>query len=247
MRKIVYFLATLGLTMTVSCGNSEKAGQSEKSVEDSLRADSIKKVEMAIEAQRQDSIRRDSIAKDSIRQDSLLRYRETPDMAIFNLHGPVKSVTHNNGFYVGKASFSEDGKLLNGGNCKVIRRDEIGRIVELEISDNGWGSVFTFVYDKDGRPKSMSGQSIGSATVGSIDGTFVYDEKGFEESYNAEGQIRWYITKKTTNYKYKKVDNYGNWTSRTAIDREVSIDTGTNEQSEYTETTNETRKITYYE
>ena len=46
---------------------------------------------------------------------------------------------------------------------------------------------------------------------------------------------------------YKKVDNYGNWTSRTAIDREVSIDTGTNEQSEYTETTNETRKITYYE
>lgn len=242
MRKIVYFLATLGLIMTVSCGSSNDSAQGEQDVQDSLRQDSIKKVEAF-----NDSLRRDSIAKDSIRQDSMWRYCVTPDLAIFNLHGPVKSVTHNNGFYVGKASFSEDGKLLNGGNCKVIRRDEIGRIVELEISENGWGSVFTFVYDKDGRPKSMSGQSIGSATVGSIDGTFVYDEKGFEESYNAEGQIRWYITKKTTNYKYKKVDNYGNWTSRTAIDREVSIDTGTNEQSEYTETTNETRKITYYE
>lgn len=247
MKKLLYVFATAALTMTMSCGNTEKANQSEKSTEDLLRADSVKKVEMAIEAQRQDSIRRDSIRRDSIRQDSIARRtRVTPDLAIFNLHGPVKSVTHNNGFYVGKALFSEDGKLLNEGNCKVIRRDEIGRIAELEISENGWGSVFTFIYDKDGRPKSMSGQSIGYATVGSIDGTLVYDERGFEVSYNAEGQIRWYLTKRTINYKYKNVDKYGNWTSRSAIDREISTDTGTNEKSENTETTTESRTITYY-
>ena len=240
MKKLAFSLVAFGATIVMSCGGGNSA-QREQEVRDSLRQDSIKKVEAF-----NDSIRRDSIAKDSIRQDSMWRYRTTPDLAIFNLHGPVKSVTHNNGFYVGKALFSEDGKLLNEGNCKVIRRDEIGRIAELEISENGWGNVFTFIYDKDGRPKSMSGQSIGSATVGSIDGTLVYDERGFEVSYNAEGQIRWYLTKKTINYKYKNVDKYGNWTSRSAIDREISTDTGTNEKSEYTETTTESRTITYY-
>ena len=54
MKKLLYVFATAALTMTMSCGNTEKANQSEKSTEDSLRADSVKKVEMAIAAQRQD-------------------------------------------------------------------------------------------------------------------------------------------------------------------------------------------------
>ena len=96
MNNLIYIL--FSFLMTMSCGSNST--QSEKSTEDSLADDSTQKVEMAIEAQRQDSIakahqdsivkaREDSVAK--ARQDSIARRtRVTPDLALFELHGPVK-------------------------------------------------------------------------------------------------------------------------------------------------------------
>ena len=137
MRKIVYFLAALGLTMTVSCGGGNKSVQGEQDVQDSLRQDSIKKVEAF-----NDSIRRDSIVKDSIRQDSMWRYRVTPDLATFDLRGPVKSVNAQNSNNVMEhrhslcfnVSFSEKGdalKVSDGYNNFSIKRDASGRIKSL--------------------------------------------------------------------------------------------------------------------
>ena len=86
MKKLAFSLVAFGATIVMSCGGS--SSQREQDVQDSLRQDSIKKIEAI-----NDSLRRDSIAKDSIRQDSLWRYRVTPDLATFDLRGPVKSVS----------------------------------------------------------------------------------------------------------------------------------------------------------
>ena len=96
MKKLLYLFATAALTMTMSCGNS---AQREKEVRDSLRVDSINKDSIRCEELKRDSLRRDSIVKDSIHQDSMWRYRETPDLALFELHGPVKSVAYKGGFW----------------------------------------------------------------------------------------------------------------------------------------------------
>ena len=81
MKKLGYIVAILGLTLVTACGGNSKLDKEK----DSLRADSIMR----------DSIRKAEIQQklDSIRQDSMWRYRETPDLALFELHGPVKSVT----------------------------------------------------------------------------------------------------------------------------------------------------------
>ena len=64
MRRIVYFLAALGLTMTVSCGSSNDSAQGEQELQDSLRQDSIKKVEAKkTEKQKSSKVKNEAPAK----------------------------------------------------------------------------------------------------------------------------------------------------------------------------------------
>ena len=119
MNKLAFSLIAFGATIVMSCGGS--SSQREQEVQDSLRQDSIKKVE-----EFNDSIRRDSIAKDSIRQDSMWRYRETPDLAIFELHGPVKSVSYSQGCLPSEMcelkyiTFNKEGILTSAAPFKII-------------------------------------------------------------------------------------------------------------------------------
>ena len=238
MRKIVYFLATLGLTMTVSCGNSEKAGQSEKSVEDSLRADSIKKVEMAIEAQRQDSIR-----QDSIRQDSMWRYRTTPDLAIFELHGPVKSVVYKEGWFskdLKQLSFDESGKLISASSFRIIR-DGKNRIKSFKGSD-AEGISMTYNSQDKATKIFRGGHEFGQTT------SVKYNGEGFAVSAYESGMSEMLEFKVSTSYKYKNKDKFGNWTSRSCVCTTTRIyHFDVPETSKSTETSSETRIITYYE
>lgn len=248
MKKLLYVFATAALTITMSCGNTEKANQSEKSTEDSLRADSVKKVEMAIEAQRQDSIRRDSIAKDSIRQDSLLRYRETPDLALFELHGPVKSVTYKNRYLFHKnegftlqLSYNEDGKL-KGINGSTFNRDGNGRIKSIMSKMIGEEDNFYITYDKNNRPIKIKNEGM----EWYYDQTYKYNASGFVSSLQNKGGEAGCGSDISTTYSYKTSDKYGNWTSRSYVSKIVNYEDDIKYGSR-TETGTDYRTITYYE
>ena len=245
MKKLLYLFATAALTMTMSCGNS---AQREKEVKDSLRADSIKKVEMAIEAQRQDSIRQDSIVKDSIRQDSLRRYRVTPDLALFELHGPVKNVTyknrflfHNNDEFTLQLSYAEDGTLKTINNC-TFNRDGNGRIKSIKTKMIGEEDKFLITYDKNNRPIKIQNEGLEWYYVQ----TYKYNASNFVVSLKNKGGEAGMGWDMSTTYSYKTSDEYGNWTSRNydtkIVDYEDDINVGTR-----TNNGTDCRTITYYE
>lgn len=263
MRKIVYILATLGLTMIVSCGGGNNSVQGEQDVQDSLRQDSIKKVEAF-----NDSIRRDSIVKDSIRQDSMWRYRVTPDLATFDLHGPVKSVsskkittTTEGGVWLHlKMSFSESGnvqRVTDGNVAYTISRDAQGRIKTMTCPffDGLYTrDVYSYKYNDAGslKKETLNANYDGEGT---LDISSEYDSNGniIKEVLSRGFDGGEYSSSST--YKITQKDEYGNWVKRTKTIKykdeiceeflefeEVSrpsIVTGT-------KTVTETRTITYY-
>ena len=246
MRKLIYLLAVLGLAMTMSCGNSAKR---EQEIRDSLRADSIMK----------DSIIRVKI--DSIRKDSMWRYRVTPDLATFELHGPVKSVKTKGclGYtdeMIMDAYYSETGGLnaysinaysIDGGYS--IKRNNDGTINSLVHIINGAGShVISFKYNEKGYPIK---KTIAENT-----------DCGYEEIVTLTYDGDWNIVKEvlkgsniaddynsTSSYKIEEVDEFGNWTKRkkTKTYYEESGYDVPDPISRGTKTVIETRTITYYE
>ena len=262
MKKLLYVFATAALTMTMSCGNTEKANQSEKSTEDSLRADSVKKVEMAIEAQRQDSIAKahqDSIVK--ARQDSIARRtRVTPDLAFFELHGPVKSVTFKNRYIFFdasdestlKLSYTEDGKLksinyndpYHNENLQ-FNRDGNGRIKNIKSNMIGEWDDFFITYDKNNRPIKINYEGIESYRAI----TYKYNASGFIVSENSYSEGEGCYDRTLNQYSNFNVDKYGNWTSRTSSTAHKEWYDGSEEPMSYVNSGSSTdhRTITYYE
>ena len=241
MRKLIYLLAVLGLAMTMSCGNSAKR---EQEIRDSLRADSIMK----------DSIIRAKI--DSIRKDSMWRYRVTPDLALFELHGPVKSVSNSasNGYYV---TFSESGeaqgiKIIS--QFYSIKRDSEGRIIKISHKSNVYGGcyqidTYSYVYGKDGFPVKEKYDCLEcgdgfSEPMNSTTTKIQYDENYNVVKRTAEGGGPEGVYWKTQSYTIIDVDEFGNW-----IKRKCKHQYSYAEEPDYNHstTTIETRKITYYE
>ena len=254
MREIVYILATLGLTMIVSCGGGNNSAQGEQDVQGSLRQDSIKKVEAFNDSIRRDSIAKDSIRRDSIRQDSMWRYRVTPDLAVFELHGPVKSVTASNSYYINKMQliFDEKGKLIRVkgapfGDEEIyeITRDKSGRIKRLSIGyDNLFGEAddaLEFTYDSKNRVKEFD--CWGPEWGGTY--SIKYDKDGFAGSCNFLGEAEGDLMKKTSLYNNYETDEFGNWIARQCIET-ATVESG-NSTDRQSKTYKETRKITYYE
>ena len=253
MRKIVYFLATLGMTMTVSCGSGNSSAQREQEVQDSLLQDSIKKVEAF-----NDSIRRDSIAKDSIRQDSLWRYRTTPDLAIFELHGPVKSVTYKkyDGMYVTSMdspgvlfsyyngsktyNYREDGTLISVQNYK-INRDAKGRIKSVNSNHRMENDDYTISYDKQNRPVKI--QNYGMEWGYTL--TYNYDKSGKVISDRNKGCMESFGWDYNSAFSYIEFDEYGNWTKRTRSTKCKDYECDELVSSK-TKNATESRTITYY-
>ena len=157
--KIIYVVVVLGF-IGWFCYDYMQDGSASNA--EAMRQDSIAKAESLAKARqdsiRQESIRRDSIVKDSIRQDSMWRYRVTPDLATFDLRGPVKSVNAQNSNNVMEhrhslcfnVSFSEKGdalKVSDGYNNFSIKRDASGRIKSLNTY-----YTTTFSYNEQGFP-----------------------------------------------------------------------------------------------
>ena len=252
MKKLAFSLVAFGATIVMSCGGGNSA-QREQEVRDSLLQDSIKKVEAFNDSVRRDSIRRDSIVKDSIRQDSLWRYRTTPDLAIFELHGPVKSVTYSEGCLPSEMTalkyitFNKEGQLTSAAPLKIIR-NKSGKISSLKLiehHDPSWEvESFTFSYDSQNRLAKLVNQGYewGSTT------TFKYGGNGNVKSVylSANNEVGgWYTS---ISYKYLKEDRFGNWIKRSCT--YTTITEACDEYPEETRTTStysETRTITYYE
>lgn len=243
MKKLLYIFATAALTMTMSCGGN--SAQREQDVRDSLHQDSIKKIEAF-----NDSIRRDSIVKDSIRQDSLLRYRETPDLALLNLHGPVKSVTFSKGLYletVKNATFSKEGELQSLGKFKFSRNGK-GLVTNASQPSSIGGYIpdgLKITYDKNNRPIAVlvDGHEYG------FKNSLTYNSQGFVATESSSGGAECYDITNNTKYTYVSTDKYGNWTARKATTTHTEINVADEEEPplKSTKTTTETRTITYYE
>lgn len=234
MKKLIYLLAVLGLAMTVSCGNSAKR---EQEIRDSLRADSIMK----------DSIIRAKI--DSIRKDSMWRYRVTPDLALFELHGPVKSVSSSEwemfSYEVNTITFDEVGRLTSVHPYKIFR-DKSDRVNALKYITNGFEEdawYFTYNLQNQATKVRNQGYEWGGTT------SYKYGEDGFASSSYSSGSgegMSWEIS---VAYKYQDLDDFGNWTTRKYTRTSLETD----ECEEYpvptktTSTGTQSRIITYYE
>ena len=246
MRKLAFLLVAVCATIVMSCGNS---AQREQEIRDSLRADSIMK----------DSIRREQIKLDSIRQDSMWRFRVTPDLALFNLHGPVKSVRYKKALSPVARSesnsfmsllYEENGQLKNVKDeydNYSIKRDGNGYVVSMAI--NSLWIITSYSYNEQGYPNRKYSQSN--------------SDESFEEKITYEYDLNWNVVKEslkgesygavynsTTTNKIEEVDEYGNWIKRTRIityRSESPYDDGYDPITKGTKTMVETRTITYYD
>lgn len=244
MRGLVYLLIVLGLTATVSCGGN--SAQRDQEVRDSLRVDSINKDSIRCEELKRDSLRRDSIVKDSIHQDSMWRYRETPDLALFELHGPVKSVAYKGGFwgyFEEPFLFNESGQLISASKYKIYR-DGKGRIKTFYRNDENGESEIRITCDSQNRAIEIVDGCDDCGSVTSIK----YNKKGFAISSYGSELYDGELSDISTSYKCKNIDDFENWNSRSCIrTKTITNDCEGFTNPTTTKTTIETRTITYYE
>ena len=203
-----------------------------------------------IEQARQEALakaRQDSI--DKARQDSIKRVnRVTPDLAFFNLHGPVKTLK------------DEDGKTWEftlEGNLKTtpsnFTRDSKGYIVMKTVNiGEGYLDKYYFRYNDKMQIYhiDLDGYELGGKS------DFTYDSRGLVVRDHSEYEYD-ELTINKTKYTYTNIDKYGNWTTRNWTVTSESYDTSDGEEASFesignsvyegTETGTHYRTITYYE
>ena len=195
----------------------------------------------SIDKARQDSIdkaRQDSI--DKARQDSIKRVnRVTPDLAFFNLHGPVKTLKE------------EDGKTWEftpEGNLKTtpsnFTRDSKGYIVMETVDSEEWHFFNEKRYFRYNDKMQIYHIDLdGYEGGGKID--YTYDSRGLVVRDHTEYEYD-ELTIYKAKYTYTNIDKYGNWTTRnwivydTSDGEEASFENSLYDGTEY-------RTITYYE
>lgn len=240
---------------------SMKKGQREMQTEDNNAQ------QLAMERARQDSIlkvRQDSLKQ--ARQDSIERAtRITPDLSIFNLRGPVKTLK------IGEYEtweFTPEGKLktipkegytyecisgengytkeyIKGEECTIeYIRDENGYLIKVEeVQEPGDISATVYKYNKNGQlvEEEFEHCRFPKTTV------YMYNQRGYVEKKYIESRAVWYVGYDTYTYTYTNIDKYGNWISRDYILNEKTGCEDETLSSEETKTGTETRQITYYE
>ena len=246
--KFKTFIVLSILATITACNNNSTTSQSsansinETFVEDSInkaKADSIKQIK-----EYQDSVR-----QDSIRNDSIIRNRITPDLALFELKGPVKSV--NKGYIAffteNGANFDKDGNLTSinksyANDGYKLKRDSKNRIKSIIcVEDPSWPhkSSDNIKYNDQNLPIECYTLLLES------DGTDKYFYKnGVITSKTAifSGEGDYGNGKSTITYTYLEYDHYGNWTKRKVHDK-FKDDFG---EGNYNKTSIQTRKIKYY-
>lgn len=211
-----------------------------------------------LRAQQQEQIRQNSINQSiektktySSEENSIRRNRVTPDLTLFDLHGPVKTVSdtiNNSAYYV---TFSESGevqKIRIASQYYSITRDSEGKIIKLSSKSEGYDERYSYVYGKDGFPKKemYEWRECGdgySEIIGSSTTKIQYNKahnviKKSTEGDDVEGG--YWITQ---SYTIIKVDEYGNWIKRKCKQKCTYDEPSWN----HSKTETQTRTITYYE
>lgn len=251
MRKIVFMLLAVGIF--ASCTKKSEANESGK--------DSAATVEVA--------------SQDAGAEAKALPSFASPDLALYNLRGSVKSISGSfcesdkNGKEIPESflgysiTFDKDGVLQLDDeryyNIKTSQseRDAKGYLTKIHHEpDESYGGEVTyeFVY-KDDRLVSSSDEWLGEISGGS-DATYTYDGKGNLIKTVREGGSDGIKFTYTTTFTIKEKDDKGNWTKRHVSYEEVEI------EDEYDEKTGdvkegkpsknlhyrmESRKIQYFE
>lgn len=241
---VVVSIAILVLFSACNNNASQQDAAKDAALRDSLeqvKLDSLKQVKI------------DSIAKikeDSIRQDSIRRNRVTPDLALFELKGPVKSV--NKGYIIvgtdNGAAFDQNGNITyinksrDGFTYKAKRKN--GIISKLTSYDSDFGEeVYSKItYNSNNKPikNVFYAQNYGGTNVISYANGNISSVK-----FSGGGD---YDTNSNDTYTYIEFDQYGNWTKRTCTTKSTIYAFDSKDvMSSNKNTETQTRKITYYE
>ena len=243
--------ATIVLSVAImfsACDNAKQQG-TETQQQEQARQDSINK---ALEQMRQDSINKaiEQIKLDSIREDSIRRNRVTPDLALFELKGPVKSV--NKGYIINGtengASFDRDGnishlnKSYNGYTYK-FKRGQNGLIYKLtsydpDADEQAYSKI---TYDNKNRP--IKNEYYASYTGGSYSFSYTGDKISLVKFFGGSD----YDIKSNYTYTYINFDKYGNWTKRKVSIKSTIYNWDNTVMLSDNNSKTQSRKITYYE
>lgn len=247
MKKISLLLAPV-LLITMSCAGGGET-RKEDPQDSARRADSLLKVKEAQEAAQEAK----EAVMDSIRLDSIRQSVGNPDLAFFNVHGPVKTLTVTSdrkdeleycwGFRKGKYTFDAKGNWSNYKANKIteLKRDTLGMIEDIVWIDKIDEKTTIDRYSwREFRPVGFEYIPTGAFTLD--EGTFTYaDGNIVKESgvYERQFKVNYAIV-----YSNFELDEQGNWIS---CDFESSIpDAKKDENKTDTSTGKIKRVITYY-
>ena len=137
--------------------------------------------------------------------------RITPDLAFYDLRGPVKTLKDANGKTV---KFTKDGKLKN--EPKGITRDSCGYIIELKtMVENDLGELCLpddYEYEYNEKGQLITTHNNGFEWWATT--RYIYDDKGFVTCYHSHEMGSNYDENWVKTYTYTHVDEYGNWIQR---------------------------------
>lgn len=123
----------------------------------------------------------------------------TPDLAFFELKGPVKKMSDGVLTY----EFDQKGNLTKHSGTFSFKRDKQGRIIQMEAYEN-------FVTYKWNGDKLIGSEAVAEGSM--IEEEYTYDERGFvvKIKHTVDGDVAY------ETLTYSNLDNYGNWTKRTS-------------------------------
>lgn len=191
------------------------------------------------------------------------------DGVAFNAIGQIKSIDYKGG---PKEEFDVNGQYVPSSYYAKLKRDDNGRIGEINLGQSGWHSFFEYGTDgalsvrRDVNPSEALSYGLNIRGAGSVSHKYQYDSKGYVSAETMTVEFDDGNNVKITNpktfsfalkYKTLGIDAHGNWTKRRVYGEGVELSNkgfekaGTNEYGEvyyakknidYTEE----RVITYY-
>lgn len=146
------------------------------------------------------------------------------DLALFELKGNVQSAVVITAYDKVRYNFDEEGKLISINGVQTnewyqnVERDEQGRISAYTEGEYDMVSSFKLVYGKNGFLEKRITNDMGECVT-----TYTYNEAGFLTSDHQVGEYTEMGADKPekvdvkTTYKYKGIDDHGNWTRRETV------------------------------
>lgn len=146
------------------------------------------------------------------------------DLALFELKGNVQSAVVITAYDKVRYNFDEEGKLISINGVQTnewyqnVERDEQGRLSAYTEGEYDMVSSFKLVYGKNGFLEKRITNDMGECVT-----TYTYNEAGFLTSDHQVGEYTEMGADKPekvdvkNTYKYKGIDDHGNWTRRETV------------------------------